>query len=497
MVGRNTPSGYSIAHAAAARDSVSSYHARTSGSVGAVNFSNGSGLPKWSFQREAQSGILSSSAGTMFKHRPMEERSRGQLPDLGALVLLALSFFVVIAFLGYFVFIARTPSLRKHVAGDFPEWVIGARLLRDAPDRLYDIASQEDRYAIFQNSLGAAGSPSSAAGIKTGTAGKEEHYLYLYPPFVAAFFTPIVAAPFPVSFLVWACFSTILYLTAIVLLAPSHDRFMPVWLALASPLFLWYTIVYGQLSAIACAAVAGAVFFERRGHNLLSGLALGLCAYKPTLLIWIVPMLLLSGRFRALLGMACTGSVLAAVSIAVAGWRASLDWLHLLFRWGNRVTIAGGKYPRVKFVDLNACINLFGSQAKWIALPLAGIVAAACIIIAVQAWKGSIESRWAATLTLAVLVNVYTPMYDAVILVLAMLVLWRQENARACAMFMVALHLAAWWSEDLSKYGWPLVTMVAFGFMIYQGWRSTEGVRMGSHPNLAAPSEGRQFATES
>jgi hypothetical protein len=62
-------------------------------------------------------------------------------------------------------------------------------------------------------------------------------------------------------------------------------------------------------------------------------------------------------------------------------------------------------------------------------------------------------------------------MYDALLLVLAILVLWRPDNARACVMFMIALHLAAWWSEDLSRLGWPSpVTLVAFGFMLYQGY---------------------------
>ena len=402
----------------------------------------------------------------------MDKYPERQLPELAAFALLAASFFVVLAFLGYFVFVARTPGLRDSVKGDFPQWLMAARLLRDAPDRLYDQESQRRQFQAFREPLETAGATAAkAVGVTGGTAAKGDRYLYLYPPFVAALFIPIAAVPFPLSFLVWAGISAILYGGAVVLVAPSHQRFVAVWLALASPLFLWYTIVYGQLSALACAAIAGAIFFERRGDRLLSGVMLGFCLYKPTLLLWIVPMLLLGGRFRALLGVSCTGSVLAALSLGVGGWRACLDWLRLLFRWGNHVSVAGGKYPLEKFVDLNACTKLFASQPKGVVFALAAIVAAVSIIVTVRAWKRPIENRWAATLTLTVLVNVYAPMYDALLLVLAILVLWRPDNARACVMFMIALHLAAWWSEDLSRLGWPSpVTLVAFGFMLYQGY---------------------------
>jgi hypothetical protein len=401
------------------------------------------------------------------------------LPEWAAFALAAMSFFVVLAFLCFFVFAARTPGLRKSVRGDFPQWMMAARLLRDAPDRLYDLESQQRRFRNLHETLETAGTADAkTAGAKGGTTTKAVRYPYLYPPFVAAFFIPIVAAPFPLSFLVWACISAILYVGSVVILAPSHGRIVAVWLAFASPLFLWYTLVYGQLSALACAAVAGAIFFERRGHPLLSGVALGLCVYKPTLLLWVIPMLLLGGRFRALLGVCCTGSVLAAVSLGVAGWRACLDWFLLLFRWGNHISIDGGKYPLAKFVDLSACTKMFTSQPKGVVFVFAAIVAAVSIIVTVRAWKGSIENRWAATLTLTLLVNVYAPMYDAVLLVLAILVLWRPDNARACAMFMIAVNLAAWWSEDLSRLGWPSpVTMVAFGFMLYQGYLTSHPIQ--------------------
>jgi hypothetical protein len=416
----------------------------------------------------------------------MDKPPERPLPEWAAFGLVAASFLVVFAFLAYGVHVAYTPSLRKNVRGDFLQWVMAARLLRDTPDRLYDLETQQSRFRALQESLG-------MAAIPVARTAKEAKYPYLYPPFVAAFFIPIATSTFFLSFLIWQGISALLYGGAVVLVAPSRQRIVAVWLALASPLFLWYTMKYGQLSAVACAAVAGAIFFERRGYPVLSGVALGFCMYKPTLLLWIVPMLLLGGRFRALLGMSCTGGVLAAVSLGVAGWRACLDWLRLLFRWGNHVGIAGGNYPFGKFVDLNACTKQVASQPAGAILGLAAMIAAVSIVVTMRAWKGPIENRWAATLTLTLLVNVYAPMYDAVLLVVAILVLWRPDNARVCAMFMVAVNLAACWSEDLSRLGWPSpVTMIAFGFLLYLGFltrtASAAGLVEASVPLQASPS---------
>ena len=398
------------------------------------------------------------------------EHSGRQIPRPAALILVAASFFALLFFVSYFVYVARTPSLRQNVAGDFPQWVAAVRLLRTQPGRLYDLEAQRREYSDFQQSLQRSGlAPPNTTVSPAAGASNAGPYFFLYPPFVAALFLPIVAAPFPLSFLIWAGLSALFYGCAIALTAPSPDRFVAVWLAFASPLFLWYTVVYGQLSALACIAIAGGVFLERRGAYFFSGVLLGFCAYKPTLLVWIIPMLLVSGRFRALLGMASTGSVLAALSLAVAGWRGCLDWVRILFRWSNHVSAGGPNYPLAKFVDLNACTKLLGPHSKPAIPALAAIAAIVCLVIAVRAWRGPLEGRWATTLTLTLLVNLYAPIYDALLLVIAILLTWRAGTTRACALFLVVLHLAAWWSETLTRRGWPPpVTLVAFGFMLFQ-----------------------------
>jgi len=146
-----------------------------------------------------------------------------QLRHLSGLpaALVALSFFVILAFMVLFACLACRPSQRQSLKGDFPEWIIGARLLQAMPDRLYDLDLQRREY----HSL-------------AGRGGLD--YPYVYPPFVAASFVPLTAFPFYVSLLLWGIISAALYGCALALVAPPYQRRVALWLALASPLFLWY-----------------------------------------------------------------------------------------------------------------------------------------------------------------------------------------------------------------------------------------------------------------
>src|SRR6185295_20283569 len=94
----------------------------------------------------------------------------------------------------------------------------------------------------------------------------------------------------------------------------------------------------GQTSALAFFCLALAINQERRGHYILSGLALSLCAYKPTLLLLVVPMLFFTRRHSTLLGFVAGCAVLAVVSLLVVGRQGCLGYINTLLYFTNAST---------------------------------------------------------------------------------------------------------------------------------------------------------------
>ena len=89
--------------------------------------------------------------------------------------------------------------------------------------------------------------------------------------------------------------------------------------ALAFYPFCFDTLMNGQLAAVAVCAVGLAISQERHSRPFCSGLALSMLAYKPTLLLLILPMLLLTRRFKSLFGFMTGTVVLILVATAWAG----------------------------------------------------------------------------------------------------------------------------------------------------------------------------------
>src|SRR5205085_3363606 len=98
--------------------------------------------------------------------------------------------------------------------------------------------------------------------------------------------------------------------------------------------FVMSTLFNGHLSAIGFLALALAFREEDSGRPFLSGLALSACLYKPTLLVLLLPMLLVTRRYKTLLGFTAGVLALATFTTALEGtrvWSGYID-LALYFR---------------------------------------------------------------------------------------------------------------------------------------------------------------------
>ncbi len=164
-----------------------------------------------------------------------------------------------------------------------------------------------------------------------------------YSPFVALFFSLLARLGFTTAFSLWAIASVVMYLGGIGAVLKSVFPGEPLkaslvcCLALAFYPFLIGTLANEQLAAVAVCAVGLAIAIERAGKPWLCGLALSLLAYKPTLLLLLVPMLLLTRRFKTLTGLLAGTSLVVLIATVFGGfavWPAYLQFISLFFARG-------------------------------------------------------------------------------------------------------------------------------------------------------------------
>lgn len=251
-----------------------------------------------------------------------------------------------------------------------------------------------------------------------------------YPPFVARFFSIYARFSFEHAYFLWMGTSFLLYITGVAAAVKAALPKDPLrgslifCLALASPLFLYYNLVVGQLATVAVFSAGLAIYLERRSMPLLSGLTLSILIYKPTLLLLIVPMLLLTRRFRTFFGFATGTSALIAASTAFAGFEIWPAYTHFLESFAGTAGIHGEMaIKRWEYVDFNSFSYAVPGGRSWL-----GLTVLACVLLGLGTWLARLLHRsasagnaaqnlaWATTLTWTLVMNLYVPVYDTLLI---------------------------------------------------------------------------------
>jgi len=256
-----------------------------------------------------------------------------------------------------------------------------------------------------------------------------------YPPFVAKFFSLYARLSFEQAYFLWMGSSFALFIagiTAAVKAAMPRDPLrgsLIFCFAFASPVFLYYNLLVGQLATIAVFSTGFAIYLERRSMPLLSGLALSILTYKPTLLLLIVPMLLLTRRFRTFIGFAVGTAVLIAASTGFAGlhiWAAYAQFIHSFA--GTAGLFGESAIKRWEYVDFNSFLYGIPGGRSWIGLTilafvLLGLGASLARLLHKSGGAGSAAQNmaWATTLTWTMVINVYVPVYDTLLIAVAVI----------------------------------------------------------------------------
>ena len=311
-----------------------------------------------------------------------------------------------------------------------------------------------------------------------------------YPPFVAKFFSMYARFSFEQAYFLWMGTSFVLYIAGIataVKAAFPNDRLrgsLVFCFSLSSPLFLRYNLIGGQLAPIAVFSTGLAIFLERRSLPLLSGLALSILTYKPTLLLLIVPMLLITRRLRTFFGFALGATVLMATSTAVGGLQIWPAYVRFLQSFAGNAGIHGqSAIKRWEYVDIfNSLLYGIPGGRSWI-----GLTILAFVLLGLGTWLGRLlyKSRkagvaaqnltWATTLTWTLIINVYVPVYDtlliAVVVTLTIGALVEVEGIIATgwfALLAVGISAVSMKAESIAQYHriQPLTILILiFGLM--------------------------------
>lgn len=344
-----------------------------------------------------------------------------------------------------------------------------------ARDRLYDSAYQDARYHELLPNVR-----------------EEEKLPFVYPPFVAAAFRLLARLPYERAFAVWLLVSAGLYVGSLALtwhaLRPTElDRTTVFLLALSFEPFLMETWLGGQLSAVGVFCFALSFCLERHDRNFAAGAALGLCLYKPTLLVLFVPLLVVARRVKMLAGFVVAALALAALSLWAAGTHNCQDFIRVLWDFAQNTTGAGTLILRLwKYVDLNSFFRMLlgGSSAANGILLLLAAVAPLSWLMALW-WRyarlsaGQRDLVWAATLTWTLLINIYVCIYDASVMAISMTLTaaalrqGQEPSAgpfpRAFQWLCLLVYLVPWLTQPLARWtGFQALTPVLAAMGSYQ-----------------------------
>lgn len=311
-----------------------------------------------------------------------------------------------------------------------------------------------------------------------------------YPPFVALFFGLFARLPAKVAILLWVSLSLALYVAgvrAVLRLSFANNARLRSFLlccALAFPPFFIDALANGQLSAIAVFALGMAIAFERHMRPYRSGLFLSILVYKPTLLLVLLPMLLLTRRFKALAGFATGSSALVLVSTIFQGlaiWPAYWKFLQF-FRHLTKVN-SPPIFFHWQFIDFSAfCAGVWGTHpGVAAAIRAAAMLPLACIlaVLFLRAPKADSQAQnlvWAATLCWTLLLNVYVPFYDGSLFSLAFILTAATATVprkigelRVIVWAGLAVFTTAFFSKDIAEaHGVQIITLAIAAFGLAQ-----------------------------
>jgi len=351
-------------------------------------------------------------------------------------------------------------------------YIAGTILNKYSPDRLYDFHLQ----AVLLHDL--------LPGITV-----TNELPFINPPFFALLFRPLSLLPFTLSFYTWSLVSISLYVSGFLLIRKTLDSIphdastIALLLALSFEPFLMESVVGGNTSAFGFFAIALALFLDRKGKAILSGMALGLCLYKPTYLLLILPMFVFARHIKLLYGFIICGILLAGISYLSVGKQPCFDYVNTLLGASQMSVGSQEIFRTFKYVDIFSFCRLLLRGSSPYSLVTVIITFVVSLPFLIKLWlklehldNSRRDLVWASTITWTAVFNLHFAIYDSIIVVLAVLlttnVLYRKTGAAMPTIFrslIILLYITPCITQSIAiLLGFQLFTVVLILTGAYQ-----------------------------
>ena len=324
-----------------------------------------------------------------------------------------------------------------------------------------------------------------------------ESWPYRYPPTVAAVMAPLSRLPFGWSYATFLILQLSLLMISLKWLLRSCPLFAAhrgwLWAVVGSPLVL-ENFIGGQSSLLAVACVVGCVVWLGQGRPALAGICLAVALYKPNVAALFVLAALIAHP-RLLLGFVPT----VAVGFGLAWWSTGAgvlsQYLHLATH------LASGEWSlETPYWKVHGLAPLF--QAMWpehgrLLCTASGI--AACLLVGWNWRRGQLDNVSASSLLLCLnaLLNPYVPIYDLVLLEVALIFGCQGLSGRlspavgkmlflsAAGLLFMGPHLSQALARSLQ---WQLFPLVLLAWLAWVAWTMTRATGKAEQPLLVQAS---------
>lgn len=389
-----------------------------------------------------------------------------------SIAILVLAIYVIVLIVSFATAKRGKTVFGPFLGADFGAFYVAGQIYnRNGPESIYD--SRLHRQIYKEN---------------FPDAPTNEELSYANAPFFLAPFIFLSRLPYAWAYFIWLVISVSLYVGGFSILwralefLPQEIRSTALLVALSFWPFLVECLAGGQTSAFGFFCLALAIACETR-NRFWSGAALALCAYKPTLLFLVVPMLLVTGRWLTVIGLAAGNLVLAVVSFALVGMQGCVNFLNRLLFYSASATSTEAGLRSWKYVDINAFMRLLlphNTQLRWAVTAV--LVLLVIPFLVSKWWRLREDSQWrllwALTITWTPVLNMYMGIYDSTILVLGGLLLTAEFYRRgyrsdslpfAYKGLLLLLYLSPWFTQNIALLiGVQIYTIAIAAFGVYQ-----------------------------
>ncbi len=304
-------------------------------------------------------------------------------------------------------------------------------------------------------------------------------YGWLYPPFFFVVAFLVASLPYAWGLAIWLAASFAAYLAAMRAIVPRPETLL---IAAAFPA-VFINIGHGQNGFLTAALLGGALHWLDR-RPWLSGVLIGLLAYKPQFGVLIPVALLAGGRWNTIGAAAATVAALVAVSFVTLGggvWHAFADSMTFT----QTVVLEPGGIGWEKIQSAFSAMRMWGAGVR---SAYAIQIALALILAASLAWlwqsNALFELKASALATASLLATPYVLDYDLVVLAVAIVFFVRHGMNRGFHDYEISLLAAAWVMPLLSRAiagvtGIPLGLLVLLALYVFIVQRAVRD-RLGS-----------------